>query len=111
MLLTNTKRKTADREAAEAAAIAEQLFKDQRAAAIEAAVVCINGNNYNANERSIARMAETVAAASDEPDSLALGWSMADTPSGVLTPITLGELRQALKAAVINRGALWGRND
>lgn len=111
MLLTNTKRKTADREASEAAAIADQQFRDLRAQAVEAAVVCVNGNNYNANERSIQRMTSALLAYGQAPDDAPALWSLADTPPGVMTPITVGELRTALRDAVAECSRLWARTE
>lgn len=109
MIKTNTIRNVADVEAERAAAQAEATFKAERAAAVEASTVKVGDNTYNASERAISRMAEVVAATTDEADTLPISWSMADTPTGVMTEITLGELRAALKLAVVRRGELWGR--
>lgn len=109
MIKTNTIANTADIEAAAQAAQAEAEFRAARAAAVEASTVKVGDNTYNASERAISRMAEVVAATTNDPDSADLAWSMADTPAGVMTEITLGELRTALKLAVIRRGELWGR--
>lgn len=109
MLKLETKTRIAEVEAAAAAEKAIADFRTERAALVEAATVEINGNSYNANERSIQRMTAAVLAGADEPADLPLVWSMADTPPGVMTPITLGELRQALRAATMNLAALWAR--
>lgn len=84
-------------------------FRTDRAAAVEAATVRVNGNLYDANERSIQRMGVAVVAFSAAPDSAPAAWSMADTAPGVMTAITVGELREALQAAVVQLGELWGR--
>lgn len=88
---------------------ADLAFRADRSAAIESATVTVNGNTYNANERSIQRMTAAVLAGADEAADLPLSWSMADTAPGVMTPVTLGELRQALRAATEQMGALWAR--
>ncbi len=107
MLKLQGKQRIADVEAAAAAERAAQEFRAARAEAVEAATVTVNGNLYNANERSIQRMTAAVLAGADEAETLPLAWSMADTPPGVMTPITLGELRQALRAATEQLAALW----
>ena len=109
MLKIQTKQVIADVAIAAAAAQGVADFRASRAAAVESAVVTVNGNQYNANERSIQRMAATVQAAYNEPDHFGVGWSMADTEPGVMTWVTLGELRQALRAAIENMATLWAR--
>ena len=54
-------------------------------------------------------MTAAVLAGADEPADFPLVWSMADTDPGVMTPITLGELRRALRAATEHMAALWAR--
>ena len=109
MLKLQTKQKIADVEAAAAAERAIAEFRAARAEAVESATVTVNGNQYNANERSIQRMTAAVLAGADESADLPLAWSMADTAPGVMTAITLGELRQALRAATEQLAVLWGR--
>ena len=109
MLILSSKVNIAEVEAARALEAEQAEFRAARAAAVEAATVTIDGNVYNANERSISRMTSAVLAGADEPDALPLSWSMADTPPGVMTPITLGELRRALRASTEQLEKLWGR--
>lgn len=109
MLKLETKQPIAVVEAAAAAERAIAAFRAERAEAVEAATVTIGGNIYNANERSIQRMTSAVLAGVDESADLPLVWSLADTGPGVMTPITLGELRQALRAATEQMAALWAR--
>ena len=109
MLKLSSKTTIAAAEAQAEAARAELEFRAARAEAVESATVTVNGNLYNANERSIQRMTAAVLAGADESADLPLSWSMADTAPGVMTAITLGELRHALRAATEQMGALWGR--
>lgn len=109
MLKLDTKQNIAAVEAEATAKKLEADFVASRAAAVEAATVTINGNIYNANERSIHRMTSAVLSFSDADLSMPLSWSMADTASGVMTDITLGELKQALQAATIQMAQLWSR--
>ncbi len=109
MLKIQTKQAIADVQAAEAAAAAESAFRAARAAALEDATVTVGANTYNANERSIQRMTAAVVAGADEPDQFPVKWSMADTGPGVMTAITLGDLRQALRAATEQMETLWQR--
>lgn len=109
MLKIQTKQVIADVEAAAAAERAIAEFRASRAAAVEAATVTVKGHLYDANERAIQRMTAAVLAGADESADLPLAWSMADTPPGEMTAITLGELRQALRAATEQLAVLWGR--
>ncbi|HAT42345.1 MAG TPA: hypothetical protein DCS87_11605 [Rheinheimera sp.] len=92
------------------AAAEVQQFKVSRQQALDNAVVTTTaGNQYNADEKSIGRMANALLASLHEPESFALEWSMADTPTGVMTPTTKADLAQAHRLAVENMAAIWGR--
>ena len=109
MLKLDTKKNIAAVEAASVAAKVESDFIANRAATVEAATVVVNGNIYNANERSIQRMTSAVLSNADNEETHPLRWSMADTASGVMTDITLGELKQALKLATVQMELLWAK--
>jgi hypothetical protein len=109
MLKLSTKQKIADAEAAAAEQRASDNFRAARLAAVESATVSVNGNLYDANERAIQRMSVAVVAYTGAPENAPAAWSMADTPPGVMTAITVGELREALRAAVEQLGKLWAR--
>jgi hypothetical protein len=83
-------------------------FKANRQALIDAAVVDANGFSFDADEVSIGRMASAVLAASEELDTFVMQWSLADTATGVMTSVTLGDLKLAHKLAVLNMSAVWG---
>lgn len=99
--------------AAEAAAAAERALNDFRAnrqQALDNAVVTTTaGNQYDADERSIGRMANALLAMASEPDYYALQWSMANTGTGVMTPTTKADLAEAHRLAVENMASIWSR--
>jgi len=95
-------------QAAKDAEAALQAFKASRQALIDSAVVNVNGFQFDADEVSIARMSFYTVALMAETDSYEIQWSLADTSTGVMTDITLGDLRLAQQLAVANMAAVWG---
>ena len=83
-------------------------FKANRQALIDSAVVDANGFKFDADEVSIGRMASAVLAAIAEDDAFVMQWSLADTDTGVMTDITLQDLKLAHKLAVLNMAGVWG---
>lgn len=85
-----------------------QDFKNSRQALIDSAVVHANGFKFDADEVSIGRMASAVLATIAEDDTFVMQWSLADTDTGVMTDITLQDLKLAHKLAVLNMAGVWG---
>ena len=85
-----------------------QDFKNSRQALIDSAVVDANGFKFDADEVSIGRMASAVLATIAEDDTFVMQWSLADTNTGVMTDITLQDLKLAHKLAVLNMAEVWG---
>mgnify|MGYP003664210517 FL=1 len=85
-----------------------QDFKNSRQALIDSAVVDANGFKFDADEISIGRMASAVLATIAEDDTFVMQWSLADTNTGVMTDITLQDLKLAHKLAVLNMAEVWG---
>ncbi len=85
-----------------------QDFKNSRQALIDSAVVDANGFKFDADEVSIGRMASAVLATIAEDDAFVMQWSLADTNTGVMTDITLQDLKLAHKLAVLNMAGVWG---
>ena len=83
-------------------------FKTSRQALIDSAVVDANGFKFDADEVSIGRMASAVLATIAEDDAFVMQWSLADTNTGVMTDITLQDLKLAHKLAVLNMAGVWG---
>lgn len=87
-----------------------QAFKASRQKLMDEAVVTTSdGNQYDADETSISRMANAIIAAQEE-DVTALEWSLADTGTGVMTSVTLADIKEAHKLAVQNMGSIWSIN-
>tara|TARA_R110000796_G_scaffold2125_4_gene8549 strand:- start:2264 stop:2773 length:510 start_codon:yes stop_codon:yes gene_type:complete len=95
-------------QSAQDADAALALFKSSRQTLIDEAVVDANGFSFDSDEVSIGRMASAVLAAIDELDTFVMQWSLADTATGVMTSVTLGDLKLAHKLAVLNMSAVWG---
>jgi hypothetical protein len=93
-------------EQAEAAALAD--FKATRQRLINTATVDANGFIFDADEISIGRLGNAILAAFNESDSYTMQWSLADTATGVMTDVTLAELKLAHKLAVLNMASIWG---
>ncbi len=83
-------------------------FKSSRQALIDSAVVDANGFLFDADEVSIGRMANVILARLTEPDSYPYQWILADTDNGVMSDITIGDLRLAQRLAVQNMTLVWG---
>tara|TARA_A200000113_G_scaffold218982_1_gene227178 strand:- start:193 stop:798 length:606 start_codon:yes stop_codon:yes gene_type:complete len=82
-------------------------FKSQRQQQLDNAVVTTsNGNKYDADEQSISRMANAILAA-QRKDLTNIQWSLADTPTGVMTDVTLADLEEAHELAVENMASIW----
>lgn len=85
-------------------------FRRSREAAMACAVVTTsNGNTFDADETSINRMTMAVLAASGEDDSYGVQWALANNGAGIMSAITLGELKEAQQLAVLNMATLWER--
>ena len=95
-------------EADKAASAALATFKATRQALIDNAVVDANGFLFDAYEVAIGRMLGRIFSAIDEPDDHVIEWSLADTATGVMTNVTLADLKLAHKLAVINMASVWG---
>lgn len=110
MLKLATKTTIADAEAAAAAERALNDFRANRQQALNNTIVTTTaGNQYDADELSISRMTNSLLAIANEPGEFALDWSMADTPTGVMTPTTKADLAEAHRLAVENMAAIWRR--
>lgn len=110
MLKLATKQSIAVVEQQNAAELAISNFKISRQAALDTAVVTtLAGNQYDADERSIGRMANALLAMVPEPSDYIVHWSMANTGTGVMTPTTKADLAEAHRLAVENMAAIWGR--
>ena len=83
-------------------------FKANRQALIDSAVVDANGFKFDADEVSIGRMASAVLAAIVEDDAFVMQWSLADTDTGVMTDVTLQDLKLAHQLSVQNMATVWG---
>ncbi len=85
-------------------------FKASRQQLLDIAVVTTsNGNKYDADEQSISRMANAILAA-QRKDLTNIQWSLADTPTGVMTDVTLADLEEAHELAVENMASIWSIN-
>jgi hypothetical protein len=89
-----------------AAALAS--FKSSRQSLIDNAVVNANGFQFDADEISIGRMASAIIAAIAEEDTYQMQWSLADTGTGIMTTVALGDLKLAHQLSVQNMAAVWG---
>ena len=84
-----------------------QAFKSNRQKLLDSAVVTTsNGNKYDADEQSISRMANAILAA-QRKNLTNIQWSLADTPTGVMTDVTLADLEEAHELAVENMASIW----
>lgn len=82
-------------------------FKANRQQILDSAVVTTsNSNQYDADEQSISRMANAILAAQRREVS-DIKWSLADTPTGVMTDVTLADLEEAHELAVENMASIW----
>jgi len=82
-------------------------FKVSRQQLLDSAVVTTSSSNkYDADEQSISRMANAILAA-QRKDLTNIQWSLADTPTGVMTDVTLADLEEAHELAVENMASIW----
>lgn len=82
-------------------------FKASRQQLLDSAVVTTSSSNkYDADEQSISRMANAILAAQRRGIS-DIKWSLADTPTGVMTDVTLADLEEAHELAVENMASIW----
>ena len=95
-------------QSAQDADAALALFKSSRQTLIDEAVVDANGFKFDADEISIGRMASAVLAAIAEDDAFVMQWSLADTGTGVMTDVTLQDLKLAHQLSVQNMSTVWG---
>ena len=95
-------------QSAQDADAALALFKSSRQTLIDEAVVDANGFKFDADEISIGRMASAVLAAIAEDDAFVMRWSLADTDTGVMTDVTLQDLKLAHQLSVQNMATVWG---
>lgn len=82
-------------------------FKATRQQQLNSATVTVSTHTFDADEQSISRMANAILAASGEADTYELQWSLANTGTGVMTTITLGDLKEAHRLAVLNMASIW----
>ena len=82
-------------------------FRSQRQQLLDNAIVTTSlGNQYDADEQSISRMANAILAA-QRRGVTNIKWSLADTPTGVMTDLTLADLEEAHELAVENMASIW----
>lgn len=82
-------------------------FKASRQQQLDSAVVTTSSSNqYDADEISISRMTNAILAAQEEGVT-ELQWSLADTGTGVMTTVTLADLKEAQKLAVQQMANIW----
>ena len=83
-------------------------FKANRQQALSTATVDANGFMFDADELSIGRMANAIIALTGQADDYVIQWSLADTSTGVMSDVTLADLKLAHLLAVQNMSAIWG---
>lgn len=82
-------------------------FKASRQQLLDNAIVTTSlSNQYDADEQSISRMANAILAAQRRGVN-EIKWSLADTPTGVMTDVTLADLEEAHELAVENMASVW----
>lgn len=105
-----TKEQLLEEEQSQIELKAIQDFKSSRQELLdEATVTTSEGNVYDADEVSIIRLSYAISAAIDNgsTDSDLLEWSLANTGTGVMTDVTLSDLKEARKLAVQNMSTIW----
>ena len=85
-----------------------QEFKAGRQSAINGHTVTAGGFSFDADEIAISRMANKILSMMDEGHTEVLKWSLADTATGVMTDVTLADLKLAHQLAVLNVSNVWG---
>jgi len=81
-----------------------QAWKESRLDAVSKIVVTVNMKQFNGDELSQTRMNRAWALMADGATQ---EWSLADTPSGVMTIVTKEELIEACKLAGAEQTRLW----
>lgn len=82
-------------------------FKASRQQQLDNAIVTTSlSNQYDADEQSISRMANAILAAQRRGIN-DIKWSLADTPTGVMTDVTLADLEEAHELAVESMASIW----
>jgi len=90
---------------------AVEAFKAQRLANVNTLVVTTSGGKqYQADQTSISAMTARVIALSGQPDTYQLQWSLAPTGTGVMSTVTLGDLKEALLLATDAITSYWDIN-
>ncbi|RUO44983.1 hypothetical protein [Idiomarina aquatica] len=85
-----------------------EQFKQSRQEQLDNAVVTTqSGKEFDADEASMSRMVNALTAASDEPDTVIIPWSLANDGTGVMTDCTKAEIKEAHRLAVENMAAIW----
>ena len=65
------------------------------------------GNEYDADELSINRLTMALMAVALQADSYQMPWSLASTATGVMTLVTVADLREAQMLAALNMSSIW----
>ena len=86
------------------------LFKNNREQLVADSVVEANGFSFDGDNNSIQKMANKILSYvySGKDDKDTLYWSLANTGTGVMTEVTLGDLKQAHCLAVDYVQSVWG---
>lgn len=73
----------------------------------EAKVTTTLGNQYDADEVSINRLTMAIVALASQDNAYSMPWSLANTGTGVMTLVTLGDLKEAQALAATNMSTIW----
>lgn len=73
----------------------------------DATITTTLGNQYDADELSINRLTMAIVALTGQPDTYAMPWSLANTGTGVMTMVTLKDLKEAQALAAANMSTIW----
>lgn len=85
-----------------------RVFKEGRQKLLDQAVVTTtSGKEFDADEASMSRMVNALTAASDEPETTIIPWSLANDGTGVMTDCTKTEIKEAHRLAVENMASIW----
>ncbi len=86
------------------------LFKNNREQLVADSVVEVNGFSFDGDNNSIQKMANKILSYvySGKDDKDTLYWSLANTGTGVMTEVTLGDLKKAHCLAVDYVQSVWG---
>ena len=98
-------------QAEQDAIAAIQSFKSNRQHLLDTAIVTTtSGKQFDANEVAKSRMSDAIKATelSGMVDTDTLQWSLADTGTGVMSTVTVAEIKEAFVLAVVNMSNIWG---